>query len=93
MIDTLDDPQVYLPDLFATHARHYPRKTAVVCGGQSRTWGDFSSNINRVAHHLIGCGLRKGDKVLIPIRMGAGLRLGVNAGYMKFSKKQRWLPF
>ena len=37
--------------------------------------------------------LRKGDKVLIPIRMGAGLRLGVNAGYMKFSKKQRWLPF
>lgn len=37
--------------------------------------------------------LRKGDTVLIPIRMGAGLRLGVNAGYMKFSKKQRWLPF
>lgn len=37
--------------------------------------------------------MRKGDVVLIPIRMGAGLRLGVNAGYMKFSKKQRWLPF
>jgi len=37
--------------------------------------------------------LRKGDVVLIPIRVGAGLRLGVNAGYLKFSKKQRWLPF
>lgn len=37
--------------------------------------------------------LRKDGVVLIPIRMGAGLRLGVNAGYMKFSKKQRWLPF
>jgi hypothetical protein len=37
--------------------------------------------------------LRKGDVVLIPIRVGAGLRLGVNAGYMKFSKRQRWLPF
>ena len=37
--------------------------------------------------------LRKGDTVLIPIRVGAGLRLGLNAGYMKFSKKQRWLPF
>jgi hypothetical protein len=37
--------------------------------------------------------LRKGDVVLIPIRMGAGLRLGVNAGYMKFSRKQRWVPF
>ena len=37
--------------------------------------------------------LRKGDVVLIPIRTGAGLRLGVNAGYMRFSKRQRWLPF
>jgi len=37
--------------------------------------------------------LRKGDVVLIPIRMGAGLRLGINAGYMKFSKEHRWLPF
>lgn len=37
--------------------------------------------------------LRKGDVVMIPIRVGAGLRLGVNAGYMKFSKRQRWLPF
>lgn len=37
--------------------------------------------------------LRKGDVVLIPIRVGAGLRLGVNAGYMKFTEKQTWLPF
>ena len=37
--------------------------------------------------------LRKGDVVMIPIRVGAGLRLGINAGYMKFSKEQRWLPF
>ena len=37
--------------------------------------------------------LRRGDVVLIPVRMGAGLRLGANVGYMKFSEKQRWLPF
>lgn len=37
--------------------------------------------------------LRKGDKVLIPVRSGAGLRLGINAGYMKFSRQQKWLPF
>ncbi len=37
--------------------------------------------------------LRRGDTVLIPIRVGGGLRLGANVGYMKFSKKQRWLPF
>lgn len=36
--------------------------------------------------------LRRGDVVLIPVRAGVGLRLGVNAGYMKFSKKQNWFP-
>lgn len=37
--------------------------------------------------------MRKGDVVLIPIRVGAGLRLGINAGYMKFTKEHKWLPF
>lgn len=37
--------------------------------------------------------LRRGDVVLIPVRMGAGLRLGLNAGYMKFSHQQKWMPF
>ncbi len=37
--------------------------------------------------------VRKGNVVLIPIRVGAGLRLGINAGYMKFSREQEWLPF
>lgn len=37
--------------------------------------------------------LRQGDIVLIPIRVGAGLRLGVNAGYMKIRKEQKWIPF
>ena len=37
--------------------------------------------------------LRRNDVVLIPVRMGVGLRLGINAGYMKFSEKAKWLPF
>jgi hypothetical protein len=37
--------------------------------------------------------LRRGNVVLIPIRVGAGLRLGANVGYMKMSKKRRILPF
>lgn len=37
--------------------------------------------------------MRHRDVVLIPVRMGAGLRLGANVGYMKFSEKQRWSPF
>jgi hypothetical protein len=37
--------------------------------------------------------LRRGDTVLIPVRLGVGARLGINAGYMRFSEKNRWLPF
>jgi hypothetical protein len=37
--------------------------------------------------------MRRGDVVLIPVRLGVGMRLGVNAGYMRFSERNRWLPF
>jgi len=37
--------------------------------------------------------LRKGNVVLIPIRLGVGWRAGINAGYMKFTKKSRIIPF
>lgn len=37
--------------------------------------------------------LRRGDVVLIPIRLGVGWRLGANVGYMRFSEKSKWLPF
>jgi len=37
--------------------------------------------------------LRRGDVVLIPVRLGGGLRLGVNVNYMRFSERNRWLPF
>ena len=37
--------------------------------------------------------LRRGKVVLIPVRLGVGLRLGANVGYMKFSEKTRWMPF
>lgn len=37
--------------------------------------------------------LRRGDIVLIPIRLGVGVRLGANIGYMKFREKNSWLPF
>ena len=37
--------------------------------------------------------LRRGHVVLIPVRLGVGWRAGVNVGYMKFSRKSKWLPF
>ena len=37
--------------------------------------------------------LRRGNIVLIPIRLGVGWRAGVNVGYMKFTHKSKLLPF
>lgn len=37
--------------------------------------------------------LRRGRVVLIPVRMGVGLRLGINGGYMKITRKSNWVPF
>ncbi|WP_353229599.1 EipA family protein [Novosphingobium sp.] len=37
--------------------------------------------------------MRRGDLVVIPVRMGGGMRLGVNAGYMNFTHKVKWVPF
>ena len=37
--------------------------------------------------------LRRGNVVLIPIRLGVGWRAGVNVGYMNFTHKSKLLPF
>jgi hypothetical protein len=33
------------------------------------------------------------DIILAPIRLGAGLRAGVNIGYMKYTRRKTWNPF
>jgi hypothetical protein len=37
--------------------------------------------------------LRRGHIVVVPIRLGVGVRLGANVGYMRFREKGSWLPF
>jgi hypothetical protein len=36
---------------------------------------------------------RRGDVVIIPIRLGVGWRLGANVGYLKFGHKSQIMPF
>ena len=36
---------------------------------------------------------QSGKVVLAPIRFGAGLRMGVNVGYMKYTREKTWNPF
>jgi hypothetical protein len=37
--------------------------------------------------------LQRDDVIIVPIKLGVGVRLGVNAGYMKFTKKGKIMPF
>jgi hypothetical protein len=37
--------------------------------------------------------LTANDVVVVPIRSGVGARLGVNLGYLKFTRKSTWNPF
>lgn len=36
---------------------------------------------------------QRGDIVLVPIRLGAGWRLGANVGYLKYTREGRIIPF
>ncbi len=36
---------------------------------------------------------QSGNIILAPMRLGAGLRAGVNVGYMKYTKSKTWNPF
>jgi acyl-CoA synthetase (AMP-forming)/AMP-acid ligase II len=62
---TLDDPQVFIPDLIANHARFQPLKEAVVCGEVRRNWRDFDRGISRIANALVAQGIGRGDKVAV----------------------------
>ena len=37
--------------------------------------------------------LASDDIVLVPVRSGVGARLGINIGYLKFTRKATWNPF
>ena len=57
--------------------RRYP-----TAEGRAYFVGGFSASV-----------LQRGDVTLVPIRLGVGMRLGVNGGYMNFTEKSRVLPF
>ncbi|MCW5751010.1 MAG: AMP-binding protein [Alphaproteobacteria bacterium] len=63
--DRFDDAQVYLPDLWASHARWFPDRPCLVLGEQRLNWGKFNRRMNRVANGLKAIGLGAGDKVAL----------------------------
>ncbi len=42
----------------------------------------------------ISANYHQSDKIILaPLRLGAGLRAGVNVGYMKYTREKTWNPF
>jgi acyl-CoA synthetase (AMP-forming)/AMP-acid ligase II len=60
-------PDQFLPltDFISRNAEWYPDKTSIIFEGQKLTWEAFNQRANKVANHLRGAGLSKGDKVAI----------------------------
>lgn len=46
-------------------ARLWPRAVGLVRGERQWTWGELERNANALAYALVGCGIGKGDRVLI----------------------------
>jgi len=61
----LEDAQVYLPDVWANHARYAPDKDAVICGAERISWGEMDRRLNRIANALGALGIGRGDKVAV----------------------------
>ena len=65
----LDDAQVFLPDVWATHAAYAGDKEAVICGAERLTWGELERELNRTANALRDAGIARGDKVAVLMSM------------------------
>ncbi|WP_314086180.1 DUF1134 domain-containing protein [Shinella sp. M31] len=57
---------------------------------------DRFGGVSGSAYVIAGLGMQVNvnrDIVLVPIRTGVGARLGINAGYLKFTRQPTWNPF
>ncbi len=50
-------------EMLVLNVNRYPDKTAVVYGGQRFTYRELNERANRLAHHLLDMGAKKGDRV------------------------------
>ena len=65
MLDTIDDDDVILPHVWATHARLQGSKVALVCEDMAVTWLDLNAAANRVANTLLSMGAGRGASVAV----------------------------
>ncbi len=61
----LDDTQVFLPEVWASHARFRADKLALVCGKERMSWGELNARCNRVANRLLTAGAGRPAKIAV----------------------------
>ena len=63
----IDDTHFDVLNVIESHGIYQRNKNALICEKETRSWGDFSANINRVANFLKRRGFGKGDNICLLI--------------------------
>ncbi|MGA4128244.1 amino acid adenylation domain-containing protein [Ralstonia nicotianae] len=58
-------PERSIPALFEQQVARDPEAIAIVCGDRRFTYADLNARANRLAHHLIGLGVRTEDRIAV----------------------------
>ncbi|MFM8277470.1 MAG: condensation domain-containing protein, partial [Cyanobium sp.] len=72
-------PQLCLHQLYERQVVGNPNAIALVFEGQSLTYGELNARANRMAHHLIGLGVRPDDRVAIAVERSFEMVVGLLA--------------
>jgi acyl-CoA synthetase (AMP-forming)/AMP-acid ligase II len=58
-------PVPLLPEILALHGRWRVGKPALICDDETLPWPEFTASYHRLAHALLACGIRPGDRVAV----------------------------
>lgn len=69
----MDAAAPLLPEILALHGRWRASHPALICDDVSENWGEFTSNLNRVANALLVDGVVPGERVAVVMSNSAGM--------------------
>ncbi|HYR11954.1 MAG TPA: condensation domain-containing protein, partial [Longimicrobium sp.] len=77
----LDPPAVPAHALVSAQAARTPGATAVVSGGESITYAELEARSSRLARHLVGLGIGRGERVAISMERSVALLVAMLAAW------------